>query len=191
MINNYEDYKYYLEADRISLRRQRDFRQLRFDRVWKFQRLLRKLEYQINSGAPRLIRLLTQIQYFRLSEKLGFSMPPSVFGPGLSIAHRGTIVITGAVKVGKNCRIHVCVNIGTKAGERSACPTIGDNCYIGPGAKIFGAIGIGDDIAIGANAVVTKSFEEGNCAIGGVPAKVISSQGSQGLMVCGADLVER
>ncbi|MNL68290.1 putative lipopolysaccharide biosynthesis O-acetyl transferase WbbJ [compost metagenome] len=62
-------------------------------------------------------------------------------------------------------------------------PVIGDNCYIGPGAKLFGAIRLGDNIAIGANAVVNRGFPDGNCTLGGIPAKVISDKSSEGLLV--------
>lgn len=54
-------------------------------------------------------------------------------------------------------------------------PTVGDNVFIGTGAKVLGPITIGDNTSIGANAVVTKDFKEGNYTIGGVPAKVISN----------------
>lgn len=52
-------------------------------------------------------------------------------------------------------------------------PVIGDNCYIGPGAKLFGDIRIGNNVAIGANSVVNKSFED-NVTIAGVPAKIVN-----------------
>ena len=55
-------------------------------------------------------------------------------------------------------------------------PILGDNVYIGPGAKLFGKITIADNISIGANAVVTKSFEQENISIAGVPAKIISEK---------------
>lgn len=55
----------------------------------------------------------------------------------------------------------------------SGAPRLGDNVYIGPGAKIFGPIEIGDNVAIGANAVVNKSFPD-SVTIAGVPAKIIS-----------------
>jgi serine O-acetyltransferase len=66
------------------------------------------------------------------------------------------------------------VNIGASAQNSNAVPVIGDNCYIGPGAKLYGGIILGDNVAIGANSVVNKSFE-GDCVIAGVPAKVISN----------------
>lgn len=62
-------------------------------------------------------------------------------------------------------------------GTRTETPTIGNNCYIGPGAKIFGKIKIGDNVAIGANAVVNKDFPDG-VTIAGVPAKIVSNKGT-------------
>jgi serine O-acetyltransferase len=58
-------------------------------------------------------------------------------------------------------------------------PVIGDNVYIGPGAKIIGRVNMGSGVAIGANAVVTKDVPD-NAVVVGVPAKVISYNGSKG-----------
>jgi serine O-acetyltransferase len=185
MINTRKDYLAYLEADRLSLRRIKSLKTSLFDEVWKFQRLMRRLEYFTNCKKNKFVRLLIAYLYKKQGFKLGFTIPINVFGPGLSIAHSGTIVINGASRIGANCRIHVCVNIGTEAGKNSDAPTIGDNCYIGPGAKIFGKIKIGDNVVIGANAVVNKSFEEGNATIAGVPAKIISKKTSEGLLCKG------
>lgn len=185
MIGSYVEYLEYLEADRISLNRTKTVKSILFDDVWKFQRLMRRLEYLTNCNGSRLIRMLIAYQYAKLGKELGFSIPINVFGPGLSIAHRGTIVINGAAKVGSNCRLHVCVNIGSQAGCSLAVPTIGDNCYIAPGVKMFGSIVIGPNMAIGANAVVNKSFPEGNATIGGIPAQIISVSTSEGLLIKG------
>ena len=153
--------------------------------MWKFQRVLRHLEYLTNCKKNIFLRKIVSIRYRYLSYKLGFTIPINVFGPGLAIAHYGTIVVNGNAKIGKNCRIHVCVNIGSKAGEAYVAPTIGNNCYIGPGAKLFGTIIIGDNTAIGANAVVNKSFPNGNVTLGGIPAKVVSQKGTEGLLIKG------
>lgn len=187
MIRSKRDYLAYLEADRRALGVERNWRSLLFDDIWRFQRLMRRLEYLHNCGGGRLRRAFAALRFNRLSTRLGFSIPINVFGPGLSIAHRGTIVINANTRVGANCRMHICVNIGAGAGSGGQAPTLGDNCYIGPGAKIFGPIVIGNDTAIGANAVVNKSFPEGSVTLGGVPAKVISRKGSQGLLPPGAE----
>ncbi|CDF79993.1 serine O-acetyltransferase [Formosa agariphila KMM 3901] len=142
---------------------------------WKFQKLLRKLEYHNNcknKGVYKIYYIYLKYKYRNLSQKLGFSIPINVFGPGLSIVHYGTIVVNSAAKVGKNCRIHVCTNIGASGGSSKA-PQIGDNVYIAPGAKIYGDITIANNTAIGANAVVNKSFIEENMMIAGNPAKAI------------------
>ena len=99
-----------------------------------------------------------------------------MFGPGLSIAHYGTIVVNSNAKIGKNCRIQEGVNIGASGNERA--PQIGDNVFIGSGAKIIGDIVIADGIAIGAGAIVVKSFTDKNITIAGNPAKKISDHGS-------------
>jgi len=107
----------------------------------------RRYEYLRNNGSP--LRVFAHLAWRRSSRRLGFTIPPNVFGPGLSIAHYGTIVVNGAARVGANCRLHVGVSIGTAAGASSAAPILADNCYIGPGAKLFGPITIGDGTVIG------------------------------------------
>lgn len=112
--------------------------------------------------------------------KCGFTIPSNTCGKGLTLAHFGTVIISSKAHLGDYCRIHACVNIGedSRTGE---APTIGHHVFISPGAKIFGPIVIGDWTAIGANAVVNKSFE-GNISIAGCPAKKISNVGSVGII---------
>lgn len=185
MIDSYRSYRAYLQADQIALQRTWSLGALVYDDVWRYQRLLRYVEYLTNCRIRPLRRRLATFRLHRLGTRLGFTIPLNVFGPGLAIAHHGTIVVNSGARIGANCRLHACVNIGTAAGKVDAAPQIGDNCYIGPGAKIYGPITIGDNIAIGANAVVNKSFPEGNSTIAGVPARIISQHGSQGLLVEG------
>ena len=110
--------------------------------------------------------------------RLGISIPPGVFGRGLSIAHYGSIVVNDTARVGKYCRIHSGTNIGV-LGDRA--PVIGDFVYIGPGAVIYGGAIVGDEVIVGANAVVGKSFV-GPATLGGAPAQVISNAGSRNVM---------
>jgi serine O-acetyltransferase len=58
-------------------------------------------------------------------------------------------------------------------------PILGDNVYIGPGAKIIGGIKIGNNVAIGANCVVTKNIPD-NSVVVGIPGRVISQDGVTG-----------
>jgi len=190
MIKSREDYLYYLEADRKALGRKKwNWKYVLFDDVWAFERLLRKLEYYTNckrkTMISKIIYYLLVIKYHRMSVLLGFSIPINVFGPGLSIAHVGTIVVNGSARIGSNCRIHVCTSIATDAGYSGKAPKLGNNVYIGPGVKLFGDIILADDIAIGANSVVNRSFLESGITIAGIPAKKISDKGSKGLIIKG------
>jgi serine O-acetyltransferase len=192
MILSKEDLEY-LEADKIALGRKERRPRIFGDEKWKFQRSLRYFEYYLNCRSSIIFKpilLLIRFRYHSLSIKLGFSIPPNVCGPGLNIAHIGTIVISPYAKVGDNCRIHACVNIGVAAGKISEAPIIGNNVYIGPGAKLFGRIEIADNVAIGANAVVDKSFKEPGISIAGVPARKINDKGSIGFIINATKIVK-
>jgi len=193
-IGSRREYEFYLEADRLSLEVTRRRPRLFGDEIWRFQRLLRKMEYTLNCRRSVLWRpycSLLSIRLHRMGVRLGFTIPPNVFGPGLAIAHRGTIVVNSCARVGANCRLHICVNIGTEAGTDELAPRIGDNVYIGPGAILYGPIRIADGVAIGANAVVTRSFDEPGITIAGAPARRIGDRGTEGLLVRGTELVEQ
>ena len=99
-------------------------------------------------------------------------------GEGLYIGHFGGIIISPGVVIGRNCNISQGVTIGISGrGEKRGIPVIGDGVYIGSGAKVIGKIHVGNNVAIGANAVVIKDVPD-NAVVGGVPAKIISMEGS-------------
>lgn len=158
---------------------------------------MRKLEYYHNCVKNKnlLCKLIYYIKlyfYKRYSYKLGYTIPINVFGPGLCLCHVGTIVINGAAKFGSYARIHAGVNIGNfsridENWTENNVPTFGDNVYIGPGAKIFGKVRIGNDVAIGANAVVNKDVPD-HVTVVGVPAKIINERGSEGMIIKGTIL---
>ena len=101
----------------------------------------------------------------------------SQIGKGLHIRHMGNIVI-GMGKIGDYSSINNGVTVGAAGrDEKFSFPSIGNFVYFGTGSKVLGKIIIGDNVAIGANAVVTKSFPD-NAVIGGVPAKLISYKSS-------------
>lgn len=192
MIRSKKELNYYLKCDRTALKipKNRIIPLPFFDSIWKYQILLRKWEFYSNNHSKvfNLIGVFYRIRCQSLGRKLGFSIPRNVFGPGLSIAHYGTIVVHSNAKIGANCRIQEGVTIGATNGEDEAAK-IGDNCFIGSGAKIIGNVRIGDNIAIGANAVVVKSFPDGNCSLGGVPAVIISKHGSGANVIRATDIV--
>jgi serine O-acetyltransferase len=181
MIRTKDDYLFYLKADQIALKMELKHPRFFQDEIWKFQRLLRKVEFLENSKKnpiSKLYSLYSRYNLEKLSKKLGYTIPPNCFGPGLSIAHRGTIVIHHGVKVGENCRIHQGVTIGSDLVNNEV-PSLGNNIAISPGVVIVGAISIADGIAIGANSFVNKSFDEPNITIAGCPARKISNKSSE------------
>ncbi|AWV98043.1 serine O-acetyltransferase [Arcticibacterium luteifluviistationis] len=180
MIQSKKEYLEYLTEDKNSLGIKTNWKTpikelIAPNYIWKFQKKLRKLEYYKNSRTDFLGKLygsFLKIRFRKYSLRMGFSIPINVFGPGLAIVHYGTIVINDKAKIGKNCRIHANTNIGASGGSKKA-PQIGNNVYIGPGAKIFGDITIGNNIAIAANSSVNKSFNEDGIMLAGSPAKRI------------------
>jgi serine O-acetyltransferase len=95
--------------------------------------------------------------------------------PGFVIMHSLCIVINTNVRAGKNFTIQHGVTLGT-ANEGN--PVIGDNVFIGAGAKVLGGVKIGNDARIGANAVVVKDVPDGGTAVG-VPAKIVRIYGKK------------
>jgi serine O-acetyltransferase len=177
-VNDFASMKAHIRADLASRGDTRSaVRQWLLDPVVRFTVLMRVLEWV--RGPLRLPLLLW---FRRLSVRLGFSVEPGIFGPGLAIVHYGLLIIDPTTRIGRNCRIHQGVHIGgygqfvdqTTAAAYS--PRIGHNAYLGPGAKIYGPVVIGDDCTVGANAVVTRSFEGNGLVLAGVPAEVISRE---------------
>ncbi len=178
MILNRQDYRRFLK---IELRTETSNFCLNFIRtinnpIARFLLLLRTCEYVKNCKPFVFFNPIFYypIKYWKMKQgiKLGFSIPENVVDEGLQLPHYGTIVINANAKLGKYCRIHVCVNIGASGGSLNA-PRIGNCVYIAPGAKIYGDIQIADNIAIAANAAVAKSFLTSGKLIGGIPAKEI------------------
>lgn len=177
MIDSKETYIKYIEQDRLALGRKKDKRPHLFgDEIWKFERLLRRIEYYTNckkSFVSKAVNKCYKARFHRLSVRLGFTIPINVFEEGLSIPHYGTIVVHGNAKIGKNCRLQEGVTIGATNGSHESA-RIGNNCYFGSGAKVIGAVTIADDVAVGANAVVTKDITEPGTTWAGIPAEKIS-----------------
>ena len=188
LIKTLKALKFFIRKDMLATSRGDFFKEFTFCPVFRFIVLLRFNEYLLNSKKILLLRVFFIFWYRRLGVRLGFSIPLNVFDYGLGIVHHGLLIVNPDARIGNNCRIHAGVNIGGSAGFKQAgdskryAPVIGNNTYIGPGAKLFGPIEIGNDCVIGANAVVNKSFVENNITIGGIPAKIISNKGSKGLV---------
>lgn len=145
----------------------------------QFQRSLRRAEWSRNlRGFGKILYVWHRLRLQRLSVLTGISIPLGVFGPGLSIAHYGSIVVNHDARVGAFCRIHSATNIGS---FQNSAPTIGDFVYIGPGSVIYGAVHIGDRAVVGANSVVSKDVPARSTAVG-APSRTLDGKDSTRVM---------
>jgi serine O-acetyltransferase len=93
--------------------------------------------------------------------------------PGFVILHSLGVVINTNVRAGRNLVLYHNVTLGA---ERHQSPILGDNVYIGAGAKVIGGVRIGSNVRIGANAVVTKDVPDGATVVG-IPARIVRLHG--------------
>jgi len=96
-------------------------------------------------------------------------------GKDFHLIHSGNTSIHPLTVIGDRCGIQQDVTIGTNM-DRDGAPVIGDDVYIGSGAKILGTIKIGDGARIAANSLVITDVPPGATAIG-VPARVMKYTG--------------
>jgi serine O-acetyltransferase len=108
-------------------------------------------------------------------------------GAGLYIGHAGYLIVNADAVIGENCNLSpgVVIGEGGRAGARGT-PILGRNVYVAPGAKIFGGIRVGDNVAIGANAVVYRSVPS-NAVIAGNPGRIVSYHGSADFVIVADD----
>lgn len=143
--------------------------------IYRFLLHLRTYEYLIKQKTTWLMKIRRAWHlrcYNKFATVCGFVIADGVLGEDVVFYHRGNIVINPLARVGDGCRFHGNCCIGN-SHPGSKCPIIGKNVDIGYGAAILGDIRIADDIVIGANSVVTKSFDEPGIVIAGVPARKI------------------
>ncbi len=105
---------------------------------------------------------------------LGAELPcEAVIGRRFVIEHIGGIVVSGDAVFGDDCTMRNGVTVGLRHKGLRGSPRIGNRVDIGAGAKLLGPIYIGDDTAIGANAVVICDVPENSIAVG-IPARILS-----------------
>ncbi len=130
----------------------------------------------------RFLFLCIMLIYQKIIEVVtGISIPASVkIGHSFYIGHFGGIIINANAIIGNNCNISQGVTIGVsgRAANRGV-PVIGNEVYIGANAVISGNIIVANEVVIGACSLVNVSIEE-NSVVLGVPAEVISKNGSKG-----------
>jgi len=120
----------------------------------------------------KIFSALYHISYKLVQVATGIELPCEVIvGRNFTIDHFGGIVVSGYARFGDNCRIRTGVVVGLRRVEEKCAPVIGDNVDIGAGAKLLGPIRIGNNVLIGANAVVLCDVPDNSIAVG-VPAVV-------------------
>ena len=143
--------------------------------IYRYIVALRYVEYYLNTGRKLDLRFLYWwFRYKRLGFKMRYNIAPNTTGPGLLIYHTGDFIwVGGACKIGSNCILRPGVVFGRKNEKPEPDPVVvGDNCEFGVGAKIIGSLTIGNNVSVGANAVVTKDVPD-NAVVVGIPAKVV------------------
>jgi len=125
---------------------------------------------------PVLLRkcfsLVYHVLYKLVQVVTGIELPcEAEVGRNFVIDHFGGIVVSGFARFGDNCRIRNGVVVGLARIDDPCAPVLGDNVDIGAGAKLLGRIRIGNNVLIGANAVVTRDVPDNSIAVG-VPAVI-------------------
>lgn len=123
---------------------------------------------------PPLLRkpfsLIYKLLYKFIQIITGIELPCEVqVGRNFVIDHFGGIIISGYAKFGDNCRIRNGVVVGLRRVDEPCAPVIGNDVDIGAGAKVLGPISVGNNVLIGANAVVVRDVPD-NCVAAGIPA---------------------
>lgn len=119
---------------------------------------------------PLLPRLITLIIFLIYNSKIPYR---ASIGKGTKFGYGGMgVVIHSEAVIGCNCTIGQQVTIGGGNSKYPGLPKIGNNVSINKGAIVFGGITIGNNVEIGANAVVNKPMPD-NAVVAGVPAKIL------------------
>ena len=148
--------------------------------LWKYHKRMRIAGYyykqfKCHNGLPKTFYIVCYLIARRkrnyLGNKLSVDIREQTFSEGLVIYHNN-IVVNGWAKVGSNCKLHGNNVIGNNGKDRKA-PIIGDNVDIGAGAMIIGDVTIANNVKIGAGAVVVKSCLEEGATLVGVPARIV------------------
>lgn len=139
--------------------------------IYEYIRHLRMVEYHGSKGGWHKMSFLYHwYRYKHLGFKLHMTIYPNTCGAGLRVYHAGGFVHVGKqCKIGKNCTLLPGVVFGNKheKEDTSAKITVGNNCYFGLNAAIFGPVTIGNNVTVGANTVITKDIPD-NAIVGGV-----------------------
>ena len=141
--------------------------------VYRFGRWVREVKIPIVS---RILKLIAFLLFKNIEILTGISLPASArIGKGFYVGHFGGIILHSDAVLGEHCSIGPGVLIGTRGMGNLGVPILGDNVYVGVGAKLLGGIKIGNNVRIGANAVVLKDVPD-DATVVGIPARVVTER---------------
>jgi serine O-acetyltransferase len=127
----------------------------------------------LTAGVPILPRLLSQVSRFLTGIEIH---PGARIGHAFFIDHGMGVVIGETTEIGHHVTLYQGVTLGGTGKERGKRhPTLGNHVVVGGGAKVLGAITIGDNVKIGANSVVLRSVPD-SCTVVGIPGRVIHKE---------------
>ena len=133
-----------------------------------------KLRDKFAKTSNKLLRIIYERKYRKEMIKYGADIPLNIKIPESTVFPHGFygIFISGWARIGENCTIFQQVTIGSNTLSDTlmpGAPTIGDNVYIGAGAKIIGGVMIGNNVRIGANCFVFKDVPDNTTVVMGQP----------------------
>lgn len=138
--------------------------------------LHRFAHYLYKKNIPFFPRAISQLSHHFTGIEIH---PAAQIGRGFFIDHGMGVVIGETTIIGDNVTLFQGVTLGGTGKEKGKRhPTIGNNVVISAGAKVLGNIIIGDNVNIGANAVVIRSVSA-NCTVVGVPGRIAKKEGNR------------
>lgn len=142
--------------------------------IGRYLLFLRYAEWYDSNSSNLIIKKLSggilQLFLGKYGRKTGIQIPLNTCDFGIKIHHSGWCIINSRAHIGKNVTLYPGVCIGQKVPDE--VPVIGDNAFIGLGAKVIGKVRIGNNVTIAPNAVVVKDVPD-NAVVGGIPARII------------------
>jgi serine O-acetyltransferase len=141
----------------------------------------RMREYVVSPTSRNKIKQLIYLYRIKKSDAFNCASMGTELGEGAVIVSPphlphglNGIIVSKYAKLGAHCKIYQQVTITTKLIDGvPVSAIIGDNCTLGAKSTILAGVRIGNNVKIGANAVVTKDVPD-NCSVGGIPACVLN-----------------